>query len=144
MQPFVTELNEYFAPLHEIADRYPTIDYDALLDMLIYHLEQGVQVSWVDYARDLLYTGMLIETIYLKPEAPDLRSRHYIDARRQWENIPLQPNDSDLLINAIAQVGQALEAHLTHFGLYRDRTLKYAFQGCVWHDIYEFVRKPNA
>jgi hypothetical protein len=50
MQPFVTELNEYFAPLHEIADRYPTIDYDALLDMLIYHLEQGVQVSWAQPA----------------------------------------------------------------------------------------------
>jgi hypothetical protein len=144
MQSFVTEFSDLLTPLTSINEHYPTIDYDALLDMLIYHLEQGVPVSWVDYARDLLYTGMLIETIYLRPEAPDLRCRRYLDDRRRWENIPMQPNDSDLLVNAIAQVGQALEAHLSHFGLYRDRQLKYAFQGCVWYDIYEFVRKPDA
>jgi hypothetical protein len=111
------------------------------MDMMMEHLEKGVSISWVDYARELLYTGQLIETIYLRP---DTRQLHYLDAKRRWENIPLRPNDTDLLVNAIAQVGQALEAHLTHFGLYRDQTLKYAFQGCVWYDIYEFVRKPNA
>ena len=141
MQSFVTEFTELLTPLTEICDRYPTIDYDAMLDMMVEHLEKGVAISWVDYARELLYTGQLIETIYLRPDNGQL---HFLDERRRWENIPLQPNDSDLLVNAIAQVGQALEAHLTHFGLYRDRTLKYAFQGCVWYDIYEFVRKPDA
>lgn len=139
MQHFVTEFEEFLAPFQSLGDRIPTIDTDALLDILIEHIEKGQSISWYDYARELLYSGQIIETIYLSGETNEL---HYLDERRKWENIPFARNDSDQLVDAIARVGISLEAHLKYWGLYRDGLLQYAFQGRINHDLFEFVKKP--
>jgi hypothetical protein len=147
MQHFVTEFTEILQPFNQMStflrERLPTIDSDAMLDLLVDHVDHGIPESWHDYARELLYSGHLVESPLLAEHTPDLIP-HQLDARLQWENIPVLCNDSELLIDAIAQVGIGLEAHLKHFGLYRNGMLNYAYQGCVRYDLYEFVRKPNA
>lgn len=141
MPHFVTEFDEFLTPLTALGNRIPTIDTDALLDILIEHIEHGVSVSWHDRARELLYKGEIIEAIHLN--APN-DYRHYLDERSRWENIPLATNDAEMIVDAIARVGMGIEAHLRHWGLYSGSTLQYAFQGRVRYDLYEFVPKPNA
>jgi hypothetical protein len=145
MQHFVTEFDgalSQFDFLDKLV-RFPTIDREAVLDMLVEHLQAGVPTPWPDYVRELLYKGQIVENMVLRRISSPTRTIWHQE-NGEFVSQTIKCTDDRILIDAIAQVGVALEAHLKHFGLYHDRQLPYVYQGCIGNDIYEFVQKPDA